>query len=160
MEDNNELFAEPTAEYQEEKTKKLTLDEKLEATKEEIKEIRQKIKVLKENKDKTESVKAELKKLKVDLSDLTVLKGELQTKIINAKNKAKNRADKKRNLDLKNAGMIDVLRAEGFKKENEVKGLIALRRTTLKYGIKTNNKLVTCLEFVKQNAPHLLDDDQ
>lgn len=160
MEENNELFAEPTAEHQEEKTKKLTLDEKLEATKEEIKEIRQEIKILKENKDKTESVKAELRKLKVELSNLTVLKGELQTKIINAKNKAKNRADKKRNLDLKNAGMIDVLRAEGFEEENDVKGFITLRRTILKYGIKTNNKLVTCLEFVKQNAPHLLDDDQ
>ncbi len=149
--------AEETAEAKTEKRK--TNTEALQEAKEEIKSTQEKIKELQGNKEKNEEEKAELKKLKAELSVLKMEKAKLQKKVDNARNNAVIRAEGKKLAGLKQEAINKVLDAEGLNTENGVKGLIALRRTCLKYHIKGNKSLEKCLDYVKQNAPNLLPNE-
>lgn len=157
---DNEIFCQKVNELKEEKQTQPTTAEKLEAIKEEIKKTQHRIKELKANKSKTDGEKAELKELQGSLSELKVSKAELQKKVDNAKNNAIIHAAKKKSTERKQEAINKVLEEEGLNTENGVKGLIALRRTALKYGVKTNNELASCLDFIKQNASHLLHSAQ
>ncbi len=133
--------------------------EALQEAKDEIKTTQEKIKELQGNKEKTEEEKAELKNLKAKLSVLKVEKAKLQKKVDNARNNAVIRAEGKKLAGLKQEAINKVLDAEGLNTENGVKGLIALRRVCLKYNVKGNKTLEKCLEYVKQNAPNLINND-
>lgn len=156
----NEISEHQLTKLKVERQKLPTTAEKLESTKEEIKKTQHKIKELKANKYKSDSENAELKELQGKLSDLKVSKAKLQKKVDNAKNNAIIHAAKKKSAERKQEAINKVLEEEGLHTENGVKGLIALRHTVLRYGVKTNNELAACLDFIKQNAPHLLNNDQ
>ena len=148
------------AEPKEEKPKKKTNVELLDEAKKELKETQQKVKELKEKKDKTDKEKAELKTLQAKLSSLKVEKAKLQKKIDTAKQNAVIKSEEKKLADSKQEAIRKVLEAEELNTENGVKAIIELRRTAKRYGIKNNKQFVACLEYIKQNAPHLINNGQ
>lgn len=150
---------EQTGKTSEAKTeKKKTYAEALQEHKDKLKEIQAKIKDLKSKNEKTEEEKAELKKLKATQSVLKLEKAKLQKKVDNAKQNAIIRAEGKKLAERKQAAINKVLEAEGLRTENGVKGLIALRRICTKYNVTGNKTLEKCLEYVKQNAAHLINN--
>lgn len=151
--------AAPVEEFEPKKEKKQTNEEKLKELKDITKDLQGKIKDLQGKKDKTEDEKAELKKLKAKLSQVKIDKAKQQKKVDNAKTNAVIRAEGKKLAERKQEAINKVLDAEGLNTENGVKGLIALRRVCMQYEIKGNRTLEKCLEYVKQNAPQLINNN-
>jgi len=145
-------------EIEQPKEKKQTNEEKLKELKDTIKDLQGKIKDLQERKDKSEDEKAEIKKLKTKLSQAKIDKAKQQKKVDNAKTNAVIRIEGKKLAERKQEAINKVLDAEGLNTENGVKGLIALRRVCIQYEIKTNKMLEKCLDYVKQNAPQLINN--
>ena len=146
-------------ESEQKKEKKKTNKEKLEEVKAELKAVQENIKDLQGKKDKTEEERISLKELKAKLSFLKIEKAKLQKKVDNAKTNAVIRAEGKKLAERKQEAINKVLDAEGLNTENGVKGLIALRRVCIKYEVKGNRTLEKCLEYVKQNAPQLINNN-
>lgn len=160
MENNSEILEQQIPELKEEKPKRQTNAEKLENVNEEIKVTKRRIKELKANKFKTDDENELMEKLEEVLSELLISQAKLEKKEFNAKRNAKVKAEKEKQAKRKQEAINRVLEEEGIKTENQVKGLIALRRISHKYGISTSKELDRCLDFVKQNAPHLFNNIQ
>ena len=150
--------AEQNKEVVEKKVKKSNV-ELLEEVKAELKETQKKIKELKANKEKTEQEKAELKQLQDKIPALKVNKATLEKKVNNAKINAIIRTQGKKMAEKKQEAINKVLNEEGLNTENSVKGLIALRRVCLKYNVNGNKTLEKCLEYVRQNAPTIINNN-
>ena len=156
MEEMKDTLAQTEEKAEVRTEKRKTNEEKLKELKDITKDLQGKIKDLQGKKDKTEDEKSELKKLKAKLSQVKIDKAKQQKKVDNAKTNAIIRAEGKKLAERKQEAINKVLEAEEITTENGVKGLIALRRVCMKYNVTGNKNLEKCLEYVKQNAPHLL----
>lgn len=151
--------AEPSAEVKEKPARK-TKKERLEEVKQEIKDIREQVKGLRANKSKTEDEKRKLESLIIKSDNLKIEQAELKKDIEAEKYNAVIRQKKKKLADKKQEAIIKVLEAEGITTENDIKGLIRIRRELTKAGITGHQQLNNCLEYLKKNAPNLLNVNQ
>lgn len=147
---------EPAKEKMPRKNKKDRLIE----VKEEIKKLKEEIKTLKANKGKTEDEKRKLERLVIKSENLKIEQAELKKDIEAEKYNAVIRAKKKKLADKKQEAIIKVLEAEEITTENDVKGLIQIRRELTKAGITGHQQLNKCLDYLKNNAPELLNENK
>lgn len=144
------------AEPAKEKTPRKTKKDRLAEVKDELKNLKDEIKTLKANKSKTEDEKRNLESLVIKSENLKIEQAELKKDIEAEKYNAVIRQKKKKLADKKQEAIIKVLEAEGINTENEVKGLIKIRRKLSKAGISGYEQLDKCLAYIKSNAPELL----
>ena len=147
---------EAPAEPAKEKTPRKTKKDRLAEVKDELKNLKDEIKTLKANKSKTEDEKRNLESLVIKSENLKIEQAELKKDIEAEKYNAVIRQKKKKLADKKQEAIIKVLEAEGINTENEVKGLIKIRRKLSKAGISGYEQLDKCLAYIKSNAPDLL----
>lgn len=137
-----------------------TQKERLEEVKAKLKKIREEIKTLKANKSKTESEKQKLATLNLESDNLKIEQAKLKKDIEAEKYNAVIREQKKKLAGKKHEAIIKVLEAEEITTENDVKGLIQIRRELTKAGITGHQQLNKCLDYLKNNAPELLNENK
>lgn len=149
----------PVEEVLEEKkpAHKKSKKERMDEVKKEIKEKAALIKELRANKNKTQEEKEKLSSLIDESEELKIEKDTLKKEIDAEKLNASIRQRKKKLADKKQEAIMKLLEAEGITTENEVKGLIAMRRFLHECNLNNSKVIKRCLDYVKQNNPSLLN---